>query len=152
MVAVAKKDNPLYILSKFVKKPGVKPRKKFLKVKQESSLIKHPEVEIIKKLEEAPAQVSLLNLVLASEEHMKMLLKVLGETYLPKTVLIYRFEQRVGHILASNTIAFTDDDILEEGTGNKKPLHIAAISSRYLLGGVMTDGGFALNVCPYDTQ
>lgn len=35
----------------------------------------------------------------------------------------------ISHILYINVISFTDDDIPAEGTGHRKPLHIAAISS-----------------------
>lgn len=109
--------------------------------------MRHPKVEIIRKLEEAPAQISLLNLMLVFKEHRK----VLGKAYLPKTVYMDRFKQIVGHILANNTISFVIDNIPKEWTGHCKPLRITTISSGYLLGGVLLDGGSALNVCPYDT-
>lgn len=76
--------------------------------------MRHPKVEIIRKLEEAPAQISLLNLMLVFEEHRK----VLGKAYLPKTVYMDRFKQIVGHILANNTISFVVDNIPKEWTGH----------------------------------
>lgn len=44
----------------------------------------HNEVKVIKKLEEAPDQISILNLVLAFEDHRRLLVKVLEEAHLPK--------------------------------------------------------------------
>lgn len=142
MVTMARKENPLYIPSKFIKKLGMNPRNEVSesKAKEFFEKMKYLKVEIIRKLEEAPVQVSLLNLVLASKKHRRVLLKVLGETYLPKTVSVDHFEQIVRHILVSNAIAFTDDNILKERTGHRLPLHIAEISPRYLLGGVLIDG------------
>lgn len=48
----------------------------------------HPETDIVKKLEEGPSQVSTLDLILSSEAHHQILLKVLGKAHLPKTVML----------------------------------------------------------------
>lgn len=111
----------------------------------------HNEVEIVRKLKEAPTQVSILDMVLASEDHRRVLFKILKESHLSKTVDTEKFSYLIGHILDSNIISFIDDDIPAEGTGHRKPLHIAVILSRYILGGALIDGGSALNICPYDT-
>lgn len=46
----------------------------------------HPEIDVVKRQEEASPQIFILDLVLALEDHHQILLKVLEETYLPKTV------------------------------------------------------------------
>lgn len=48
-------------------------------------------------------------------------------------------------------ISFTNNNILINGTGYQKSLHIAAISLRFVLGGVLIDGGSTLNIYTYDT-
>lgn len=44
------------------------------------------------------------------------MLKVLEEAHIPKTVSTERFDHLISHILDSNVISFTDDDIPAEGT------------------------------------
>lgn len=90
-------------------------------------------------------------MVLTSENHRKILLKVLEEAYLPKSVDVKKFQHLADHIFNNNVISFTDDDIPPEGTGHCKPLHIAILSSGYMLAGVLVDGGSSLNICPYAT-
>lgn len=70
---------------------------------------------------------------------------------MPKTVTTERFDHLIDHILDNNVISFTDDDIPAEGIRHRKPLYIVVILSGFVLGGVLIDGGLALNVCPYDT-
>lgn len=76
---------------------------------------------------------------------------MLEEAHLPRTVDTENFNHLISYILDSNVISFTNDDIPAEGTGHRKPLHIAVISSGYMVGGILIDGGYALNICPYDT-
>lgn len=46
----------------------------------------YPEIKVMKRLEEASSQRSILNLVLASEDHRQILLKVLGEAQKDSTI------------------------------------------------------------------
>lgn len=62
-----------------------------------------------------------------------------------------KFHHLISHILDNNVISFIDDNIPAEGTRNRKLLHIAVISSGYVVGGVLIDGGSTLNICPHDT-
>lgn len=131
-------------------KPAAKPMGEITEEKEIKFLTKmgHNEAKVVKALEAAPTQFSILDLVLTSKDHRKVLIKVLGEAHLPKTVDTERFSHLITHVLDSNIISFTDNDIPVEGTGHRKPLHIAVISLRYVLGGVLIDGGSALNICP----
>lgn len=109
------------------------------------------EVEVIRKLEEVPTQISILDLVLSSEYHRRILVKVLEKTHLPKTVDIEKFSHLIGHILDCNVISFIDDDIPAEGTGHRNPYISGSFHQDMYLGGVQIDGGLTLNICPYDT-
>lgn len=107
--------------------------------------MRHPDIDVVRRLEEAHAQVSILDLILVLDEHCKVLLKVLGETRLPRTVTTERFDCLVSHILDNNIASFTDDDILAEGTSHQKPLHIVGILSGFFFKRI--DEGSTLNIC-----
>lgn len=111
-----------------------KSTKKVLKEKAIDFLVKmgHNDVKIVGKLEEAPTQVSILDLILASENHRQILLKVLGEAHLPKILNTERFDHLIGHILDNIVISFINDDIPVEGTKHRKPLHIIIISPGFV--------------------
>ncbi|PKI73780.1 hypothetical protein CRG98_005826 [Punica granatum] len=51
----------------------------------------------------------------------------------------------------SNTISFSDDELPSEGCAHSRALHIVCKCNNHIVGRVMIDNGFALNVCPVTT-
>jgi hypothetical protein len=72
-----------------------------------------------------PSHMSVLSLFLASESHRKVLLKVLNEAYVPEDITGPSFENMVTSILATNQLAFFDDELPPEGRSHIKNLHIS---------------------------
>ena len=87
-------------------------------------VVKRSEFNIVEQLNRTPAQISLLSLQLSSESHRDAILKVLNEAHVPQDTPVERVETLVGAVLASNYIAFTDDEIPPDGTGHTRALHI----------------------------
>lgn len=150
--AILRKDNPLYLpgpeRKQSDKTAGKVPE---CKIVEFLNKMNYNEVKVVKQLHEAPARISILDLILASDDHRKILIQVLEEAHLPKTIDSGKIRHLISHILDSNVISLIDDDIPVEGTGHRKPLHITVISAGYMVGGVLIDGGSTLNICPQDT-
>ncbi|XP_071920618.1 uncharacterized protein [Coffea arabica] len=87
-------------------------------------MLKKSEYKVVEQLDKMPAQVSILNLLLTSELHREALLKVLTEAQVPKNIPVDKFTQIVKHVLASNQISFSDEDLTPDGIGHNKALYI----------------------------
>ena len=114
-------------------------------------MLKKSEYKVIKQLDKMPAQISVLNLLLTSELHREALLKVLTEAQVPKNIPVDKFTHVVEHILASNQISFSDEDLTSEGIGHNKALYISVRCNGKLLPRVLIDNGSALNIYPWNT-
>lgn len=88
----------------------------------------------MEQLKKTPAQISLLSLLLHSEEHRLVLNKVLNEAHVPK-----------------ETITFTNDEFPKEGAGHNKALHLTVTCEGYYVKRVMIDGGSGVDICPLST-
>ncbi|PKI78396.1 hypothetical protein CRG98_001217 [Punica granatum] len=103
-----------------------------------------------KKMTKSPVHISLLALLLGSEPHREALLRVLTAAQVPKGTPPDRIEETVGSIFSS-TISFSDDELPSEGCAHSRALHIVCKCNNHIVGRVMIDNGFALNVCPMTT-
>nr|XP_027067806.1 uncharacterized protein LOC113693472 [Coffea arabica] len=114
-------------------------------------MLKRNEYKTVEQLDGMPAQISFLNLLFTSELHREALLKILNEAQVPKDILVDKFSNIVGNVLAANHIAFSDDDLTAEGIGHNRALHISVRCNGKLLPRVLVDNGSALNICPWNT-
>jgi len=83
-----------------------------------------------------------------SESHRKALLKILNEAHVVHDLSVKKFEAIVGTITTNNYLTFTNDEILVEGAGHNKALHISVKCMDHILARVLIDNGSALNVMP----
>ncbi|XP_052490018.1 uncharacterized protein LOC128042606 [Gossypium raimondii] len=113
--------------------------------------LKHSEYSIVEQLHQQPARISVLALLLNSEGHRNVLLKVLNETYVADDISVNKLDRLVGNISADNFISFSDDEIPPGGMGSTRALHITARCKGCILPGVLVDNGSALNVLPLST-
>ncbi|GLU09549.1 hypothetical protein SLE2022_264030 [Rubroshorea leprosula] len=84
--------------------------------------------------------------MLSSEAHLDALLRVLKEAHVPKNINTQKFGTMVRAMLASNYINFMDDEILDEGNGQTKALHIFVQCQMMNVPHVLINNGSALNV------
>ncbi|PKI35360.1 hypothetical protein CRG98_044237 [Punica granatum] len=122
------------------------PPKKVTKEEAEAfvKIIKASEYKVVEQMAKSPAHISLLALLLSSEPYREALLRVLTAAQVPKETAPDMIEETVSSIF-SNTISFSDDELPSEGCS--RALHIVCKCNNYIIGRVMIDNGFALNVC-----
>lgn len=117
----------------------------------EDFLRKVNEYKVVEQLNKAPANISLLALLLSSETHRNAVLKVLNEAHVPNTISVDDVSNMIGMILNTHQITFSDDELTPDGTGHIKALHITVKTLGMILAKVLVDNGSALNICPWVT-
>ncbi|XP_015161970.1 uncharacterized protein [Solanum tuberosum] len=113
--------------------------------------IKVPDYSVVEQLKKTPAQISLLSLLLHSEEHRRVLSKVLNEAHVSKETTVNQLEKMSKRIFESNAITFTDDELPTEGAGHNRVLLLTVKCEGYCVKRVMIDGGSGVDICPLST-
>ncbi|XP_075097974.1 uncharacterized protein LOC107767021 [Nicotiana tabacum] len=113
--------------------------------------MKLQDYSIIDQLRKTPAQISLLSLLLHSEEHRRVLIKTLNEAYVSEKTTVNQLEKMAERFFEVNRITFSDDDLPEEGAGHNRALHLMVKCEGHYVKRVMIDGGSSVDVCPLST-
>jgi len=109
----------------------------FLRIFQQS------EFKVIEQLNKTPARVSLLELLMSSEPHRALLVKVLNEAHVAQDISIEGFGGLVNNI--------TEEEIPAEGRGHNRTLHVSVKCMDHVVAKVLIDNGSSLNVMPKST-
>ncbi|KAH1198635.1 hypothetical protein GmHk_18G052175 [Glycine max] len=88
-------------------------------------LIQQSEFKVVEQLNKTPARISLLELLINSEPHRALLIKVLNDAHVAHDISVEGFEGIVNHITTNNYIAFAEEEIPVEGRGHNKALHVS---------------------------
>ncbi|RDX97076.1 hypothetical protein CR513_20203, partial [Mucuna pruriens] len=99
-------------------------------------------------MNKTPTRISLLSLLLNSETHQNLLLKILKEAHVAQDIIVERFGSLVNNITSKGHLTFSDDEIPVEGKGHNQPLHILVRYDGYMIARVLIDNGSSLNVLP----
>ncbi|XP_015161559.1 uncharacterized protein [Solanum tuberosum] len=113
--------------------------------------MKLSDYSIVEQLRKTPAQISLLSLLIHSDEHRKAIMKILNEAHVPNEVTVSQLEKITGRIFEVNRITFSDDELSIEGTGHNQGLHITIKCELSYVTRVLIDGGSGENICPLST-
>ena len=113
--------------------------------------LKHSEYNIVEQLHKQPARILILLLLMNSETHRNVLLKVLNQTYVANNISVDKLDRLVNNLNADNFISFSDDEIPPRGRGSVKALRITTHCKGYILPSVLINNGSALNVMPLST-
>nr|XP_016463986.1 PREDICTED: uncharacterized protein LOC107786984 [Nicotiana tabacum] len=113
--------------------------------------IKTSEYAVIDELRKAPSHVSLLSLLISSNEHQKVLLKTLNEAYVPIETMVEQLERMAERLFEVNQISFSRNDLPPEGAAHNKALHLTVKCEGYYVKRVMLDGGSRVNIFPLST-
>ncbi|RDX68149.1 hypothetical protein CR513_52878, partial [Mucuna pruriens] len=97
------------------------------------------------------ARISLLSLLINSECHQELLLKVLNEAHVPQDITPAKFGGIINSITASHHLSFFEEEVSIEGKSHNQPLHIAVKCGNYMIARVMIDNGSSFNVMPKTT-
>ena len=86
-----------------------------------------------------------------SEPHRALLVKILNEAHVVQDISVEGFEGIVNNIIANNYLTFADEEILVEGMGHNKALHVSVKCMDQIVAKVLIDNGSSLNVMPKTT-
>ncbi|XP_019229450.1 PREDICTED: uncharacterized protein LOC109210482 [Nicotiana attenuata] len=84
--------------------------------------MKVQDYSIVEQLGKTPAQISLLSLLIHSDEHRRALMKILNEAHVPDKISVNHLEKITNKIFEVNKITFSDDELPMEGTENGEKL------------------------------
>lgn len=107
-------------------------------------IIRKSEYTVVEQLNRMHAQISIQGLLMASGGHRSALFKVFNEAHVPHNISLDKFQHPVGQVLASNTFAFTDDELPPEGTGHNRALHIQVMCNEMVVARVLIENGSAI--------
>ncbi|KAL5165864.1 hypothetical protein HKD37_18G050932 [Glycine soja] len=114
-------------------------------------LIQQREFKVVEQLNKTLARISLLELLINSEPHRALLVKVLNEAHVAHDISVEGFEDIVNHITTNNYIALAEEEIPVEGRGQNKALHVSIRCMDHAVAKVLIDNGSSLNVMPKTT-
>ncbi|KAL5165761.1 hypothetical protein HKD37_18G050836 [Glycine soja] len=114
-------------------------------------IIQQSEFKVIEQVNKTPARVSLLELLMSSEPHRALLVKVLNEAHVAQDISVEGFGGLVNNITANNYLAFAEEEIPAEGRGHNKALHVSVKCMDNIVAKVLIDNGSSLNVMPKST-
>ena len=114
-------------------------------------IIQQSKFKVIEQLNKTPARVSLLELLMSSEPHRVLLVKVLNEAHVAQDISVEGFEGLVNDITANNYLAFAEEEVPAEGRGHNKALHVSVKCMDHIVAKVLIDNGSSLNVMPKST-
>ena len=95
--------------------------------------------------------MSLLELLISFEPHRALLVNVLNEAHVAQDISIEGFEGIINNITAYNYLTFAKEEILVEGRGNNKALHVSVKCMDHIMAKVLIENGSSLNVMPKST-
>ncbi|XP_039017027.1 uncharacterized protein LOC120147802 [Hibiscus syriacus] len=114
-------------------------------------ILKHSEFGVVEQLHKLPASIFILSLLLSSEAHRNVLIKVLDQTFVSKELPTEKLERLVAKMQADNIVSFSKDEIPSGMIDNHKALHITVRCKGHVLSRVLISDGSTLNVIPLVT-
>ncbi|XP_028215058.1 uncharacterized protein LOC114397144 [Glycine soja] len=114
-------------------------------------IIQQSEFKVIEQLNKTLARVSLLELLMNSEPHRELLVKILIEAHVAQDISVEGFEGIINNITANNCLTFIDEEIPIEGRGHNRALHVSIKCLDHIMVKVLIDNGSSLNVMPNST-
>jgi len=108
--------------------------------------IQQCEYKAVEQLNRMPARISLLELLMHSTAHRKLLMKILSRAQVEQNISLDKFEGIVNNITINDFLTFSDDEIPVEGRGHNKALHVSVKCLDHVIARVLIDNGSFLNV------
>ncbi|XP_070009323.1 uncharacterized protein [Nicotiana sylvestris] len=139
--AKTSKDNPVLIKKTVTKEEA----EEFLRT------MKVQDYSIVEQLRKTPAQISLLSLLIHSDEHRRALMKILNEAHVPDKISVNHLEKIANKIFEVNRVTFSDDDLPVEGTEHNRALYLTVKCEDSVVTRVLVDNGYSANIFPLST-
>ena len=115
-------------------------------------IIQQSEFKVIEQLNKTPARISLLGLLMNSEPHRALLVKILNEAHVGQDISVEGFRGIINNITTNNYLTFIDEEIPVEGGGHNRALHISVKCLDHIVFKVLIENGSSLNVMPLWTS
>ncbi|XP_070015779.1 uncharacterized protein [Nicotiana sylvestris] len=113
--------------------------------------MKVQDYSIVEKLRKTPTQISLLSLLIHSDEHRRVLMKILNEAHIPDKVTVNHLEKIAGKIFEASRITFSDEELPMEGTEHNRALYLTVKCKDSVISRVLVDNDSSANICPLST-
>jgi len=107
-------------------------------------IIQQSEFKVIEKLNKTLTRVCLLELLMSSEPHRALLVKVLNEAHVAQDNII-------SNITTNSYLTFVEEEIPVEGQGHNRALHVSIKCMDHIMTKVLIDNRSSLNVMPKST-
>ncbi|XP_070008059.1 uncharacterized protein [Nicotiana sylvestris] len=130
------------------------PVKKSVTEEESEEFLKKMKVQdysIVEQLRKTPTQISILSLLIHSDEHHRVLMKILNEAHVPDKITVNHLEKIAGKIFEANKITFSDDELPMEGTEHNRALYLTVKCEDSVVSRVLVDNGSSANICPLST-
>lgn len=101
---------------------------------------------MVDQLNQIPLKISMLSLLMCSETHRGVLVKLLREAHVLQETFVCQFEGMVNNITASVSLGFIDDELSPEVRNHKMALHISIECVDIILSRILVDTGSSLDV------
>ncbi|XP_019248447.1 PREDICTED: uncharacterized protein LOC109227704 [Nicotiana attenuata] len=111
--------------------------------------IKVQDHSIVEQLRKMPAQISLLSLLIHSDES-RALMKILNEAHVPDKISVNHLE-KIANKIEVNRVTFFDDELPVKGTENNRALYLTVKCEDSVVTRVLIDNGSSANICPLST-
>ncbi|RDX74235.1 hypothetical protein CR513_46031, partial [Mucuna pruriens] len=113
--------------------------------------IRHSEYKLLDQMNKIPTRISLLSLLINSEGHRNLLLKILNKAHVAQDITIEKFGGIVNNIMTSSHLSFSEEEVPAKERGHNQPLHIVVKCRNYMIARVLIDNGSFLNIMPKTT-
>ena len=108
--------------------------------------MKVQDYSIVEQLRKTPAQISLLSLLIHSDEHRRALMKILNEAHVPDKISVNHLEKIANKIFEVNRVTFSDDELPVEGTEHNRALYLTVKCEDSMVTQVLVDNGSSANI------
>ena len=86
-----------------------------------------------------------------SKPHRALLVKILNEAHVAQDISVEGFRGIINNITTNNYLTFTDEEILIEGRGHNRALHVFVKCLDHIVAKVLIDNDSSLNFMPKST-
>ncbi|XP_070026608.1 uncharacterized protein [Nicotiana sylvestris] len=113
--------------------------------------MKVQDYSIVEQLRKTLAQISLLSLLIHSNEHHRALMKILNEAHVPDQISVNHLEKIANKIFEVNWVTFSDDELPVEGTEHSRAFYLTVKCEDSVVTRVLVNNGSSANICPLST-
>ncbi|XP_070012535.1 uncharacterized protein [Nicotiana sylvestris] len=135
------KDNPVLVKKVVIEEEA----EEFLRK------MKVQDYSIVEQLRKTPTQISLLSLLIYSDEHRRALMKILNEAHVPNKISVNHLEKIANKIFEVNRVTFSDDELPVEGTEHNRALYLTVKCKDSVVTRVLVDNVSSANIFPLST-